>query len=82
MRSYKKVSKIEEINGLKDTLKRNEDALDYIQNVIYRTENLYKLDENDKEVEATLHTEQYIKFSLEYLDKCYTDRLKQLGVRL
>ena len=55
MRNQRKVSKIEEINSLKKTIKLNEDALDYIQNLIYRTDNLFKLDKTDKKVEEELN---------------------------
>lgn len=82
MRNVRKVSKLEEKNSLLETLSYNEDALDYIQNQIYQTNNILKLDPLDKEIEGRLNTEKYIKFSLEYLDKCYTDRLKKLGVKV
>ena len=82
MRELRKVSKLEEINSLKQTLVYNENALDYMQNNIYRTENMYKLDESDKEVKERLNTERYIKFSLEYLNKQYANRLKSLGVKV
>lgn len=81
-RNIRKVSKLEEKNSLLETLKYNDEALDYIQNQIYQTENILKLDPTDKIVEGRLNTERYVKFSLEYLDKCYCDRLKKLGVRL
>lgn len=80
MQKYRKVSKLEEKNSLLQTLDYNGLALDYIQNQIYKTENVLKLDEFDKNVQEQLNTEKYIKFSLEYLDKCYSDRLKKLGV--
>lgn len=82
MREYRKISKLEEVNSLKQTLQYNSVAIDYIQNNIYRTENLHKYDPSDKIVKEQLDTENYIKFSLEYLDKCYTDRLKKLGVKV
>lgn len=82
MQNYRKVSKLEEKNSLLQTLDYNNLALDYIQNQIYRTENVLKLDDTDTNVKTQLSTEKYIKFSLEYLDKCYSDRLKKLGVRV
>ncbi len=78
----RKVSKLEEKNSLLETLRHNEDALDYIQNQIYETENILNIDPGDAIIAGQLATERYIKFSLEYLDKCYTDRLKALGVKV
>lgn len=63
-----------------ESLAHNDDALDYIQNQIYRTENVLGLDPSDKQVQEQLNIEKYIQFSLRYLDKSYTDSLKKLGV--
>ncbi len=78
----KNVSKLELKNSLLETLKHNNDALDYIQNCIYRTENVLKLDPSDKSVQDQLNIEKYIQFSLNYLDKMYVDNLKNLGVKV
>ena len=82
MRTYRKVSKLEEINSLKETVVHNDASLDYITNELYRMENIFKLDETDEIVKENLISLRYIKFSLEYLDKMYRDRLKVLGVRI
>lgn len=82
MKNYRKVSKLEEKNSLLETIKHNELALDYIQNQIYETENILGIAPEDKYIQEKLNAEKYIKFSLEYLDKCYTDRLKKLGVKI
>lgn len=82
MRTYRKVSKLEEINSLKQTVVHNDASLDYITNELYRMENIFKLDETDKIIKENLESLRYIKFSLEYLDKMYRDRLKVLGVRV
>ena len=63
-----------------ESLAHNDDALDYIQNQIYRTENVLGFDPSDKQVQEQLNIEKYIQFSLRYLDKSYTDSLKKLGV--
>lgn len=78
----KTVSKLELKNSLLETLSHNNDALDYIQNQIYRTENVLNLDPADKSVQEQLNIEKYIQFSLRYLDKSYTDSLKKLGVKV
>ena len=82
MRTYRKVSKLEEINSLKDTIVHNDISLDYITNEMFRIENIYKLDETDKNIKENLNSLRYIKFSLEYLGNMYRDRLKVLGVRI
>lgn len=82
MRQEKKVSKLELKNSLLETLAHNDEALDYIQNQIYRTENVLGLDPSDKEVQEQLNIEKYIQFSLRYLDKMYVDNLKKLGVKV
>lgn len=76
----RKVSKLEEKNSILETLSWNDLALDYIQNEIYRMDNLHKFDTEDEQIKQSLDVLRYIKFSLEYLDKCYNDRLKKLGV--
>lgn len=78
----KNVSKLELKNSLLETLSHNDDALDYIQNAIYNTENILGLDPLDKNVQARLNTEKYIQFSLKYLDTMYSNKLKELGVKL
>ena len=76
-----KHSKLEEIKCLKDTLALNEEAIDYIDNHIFKVEDILKLCPEDEDVQYELKTSKYIKFSLEFLDKCYKDRLKVLGVK-
>ena len=41
------VSKLELRNSLKETISKNEDALDYLQNRISTVDNLVKYNEND-----------------------------------
>ena len=82
MRNDRKVSKLELKNSLLETLSHNDSALDYIQNEIYKTENVLGIDPADKQVQESLNIQKYIKFTLEYLDKQYTDTLKKLGVKV
>ena len=65
----RKVSKLEEKNSILETLSWNDLALDYIQNEIYRMDNLHKYDPQDKQIKESLDVLNYIKFSLEYFDK-------------
>ncbi len=76
----KKVSKLEEKQSILKTLEYNQDAMDYIQNKIYKLDNQYRAFPEDKEILTELNINKYILFSLDYLDKCYNDRLKCLGV--
>lgn len=76
----KKVSKLEEKQSILKTLEYNQDAMDYIQNKIYKLDNQYRTFPEDKEILTELNINKYILFSLDYLDKCYNDRLKCLGV--
>lgn len=69
-------------NSLLETLAHNEDAIDYIKNNISRTENILGYAPEDMEAQEQLKIEKYIEFSLNYLDKQYTDNLKRLGVHI
>lgn len=80
MKFRKNVSNEEIKNSLILTLEKNTIALDYIENVLHRTEDLYKYNEDDEDVKEQLDVLKYIKFSLTYLDKQYNDSLKKLGV--
>lgn len=76
------VSKLELKNSLLETIEHNNNALDYIQNEIYKTENILGVDPKDVQVQETLNIQKYIKFTLEYLDKQYSDNLRKLGVKI
>lgn len=76
----KKYSKLEEKQAILKTLEYNQDAMDYIQNAIYKLDNFYRAFPDDKVVLTELNINKYILFSLDYLDKCYNDKLKALGV--
>lgn len=78
----KTCSKLELKNSLLETLSHNNDALDYIQNQINASENVLGYMPEDKETQKRLNIEKYIQFSLNYLDKMYTDNLKKLGVKV
>lgn len=80
LKSKKQVSKEELKNSLLLSLEHNSDAIDYITNEISRFESYCKYNENDKTSVQTLTTLRYIKYSLDYLDKCYGDNLKRIGV--
>lgn len=79
MRNPKKVSNIEKINGLNQSLYYNTEALDYIQNEISRYENFVKYNEEDTQSLNTLNILRYIEFSLKYLDDTYNKGLILLG---
>lgn len=79
MKNPKKVSKIEKINSLKQTLYYNSEALDYLKNEISRYENFVKYNEDDTQALNTLNVLKYIEFSLKYLDDTYEKGLILLG---
>lgn len=79
MKNPKKVSNIEKINSLNQSLYYNTEALDYIQNEISRYENFVKYNEEDTQSLNTLNVLRYIEFSLKYLDDTYNKGLILLG---
>lgn len=82
LKSKKQVSKEELKNSLLLSLEHNASAIDYISNEISRFESYCKYNENDENSLSTLSTLRYIKYSLDYLDNCYSDNLKRIGVRI
>ena len=82
LKSKKQVSKEELKNSLLLSLEHNSSAIDYISNEISRFEDYCKYNENDESSLNILSTLKYIKYSLDYLDNCYSDSLKRIGVRL
>ena len=72
------VSKLELRNSLKETISKNEDALDYLQNRISTVDNLVKYNENDNVSKEQLKNLKYIEFCLKYLDGLYRDNLKKV----
>lgn len=78
----KNVPKIELIHSLKESVEKNSEALDYVQNEITRVSDRLEYVENDYVMEDTLKNLKYIEFTLQYLDSQYRKSLKQLGVRL
>ena len=72
------VIKLELRNSLKETISKNEDALDYLQNRISTVDNLVKYNENDNVSKEELKNLKYIEFCLKYLDGLYRDNLKKV----
>ena len=72
------VSKLELRNSLKETISKNEDALDYLQNRISTVDNLVKYNENNNVSKEELKNLKYIEFCLKYLDGLYRDNLKKV----
>ena len=72
------LSKLELRNSLKETISKNEDALDYLQNRISTVDNLVKYNENDNVSKEELKNLKYIEFCLKYLDGLYRDNLKKV----
>lgn len=82
LKNKKQVSKEELKNSLLLSLEHNADAIDYITNEISRFESYCKYNEEDKTSLQVLSILRYIKYSLDYLDNCYSENLKRIGVRV
>lgn len=82
MKKIKNVSNRELANSLLESIAHNDDAIDYIQNQIYKTENVLGYLPEDMEAQERLKIEKFIKFELEFIDKSYKDSLKRLGVNV
>ncbi len=82
MKKIKNVSNRELANSLLESIAHNDDAIDYIQNQIYKTENVLGYLPEDIESQERLKIEKFIKFELEFIDKSYKDSLKKLGVNI
>lgn len=80
MKKIKNVSNRELANSLLESLAHNDDAIDYIKNQIYRTENVLGYMPEDKETQERLKIEKYIEFVLNFTDESYKKSLKKLGV--
>lgn len=80
MKRLKNVTNKEKVDSLLETIAHNNDAIDYIQNQIYATENVLGYLPEDAEAQERLKIEKFIKFNLEYLDKQYKECLKRFGV--
>ena len=72
------VSKLELRKSLEETIKKNDIALDYLQNKISFVDNLVKYNENDDVSKEELNNLRYIEFCLKYLDGLYRDNLKKV----
>lgn len=82
MKKIKNVSNREIANSLLESIAHNEDAMDYIQNQIYSTENILGYLPEDIDAQERLKIERFIMFELEFIDKSYKDSLKKLGVSI
>lgn len=82
MKKIKNVSNKDLVNALLESISHNEDAIDYIQNQIYNTENVLGYLPDDADSQERLKIEKFIKFQLEFIDKSYKDSLKKFGVNV
>lgn len=64
--------------SLDDTIIKNNNALDYIQNKISKVQNLVDYNSDDVISIDELNNLKYIEFTLKYLDKSYKDSLRSL----
>lgn len=77
-----RVGKVEILKSLKNTMKQNTDALDYIENLIYQVQNELGYSPEDKNLQEDLESLKYIRFSLYYLDDMYMKAFNKHGGKL
>lgn len=73
-------NKQELIHSLKESILHNENAIDYIDNLIHKVEDELAYLENDITLTNELNNLKYIKFILDYIGLQYESSLKKLGV--
>ena len=73
-------NKQELIHSLKESILHNENAIDYIDNLIHKVEDELAYLENDITLTNELNNLKYIKFTLDYIGLQYESSLKKLGV--
>ena len=78
----KKVSKQDKIKCLKDTMKKNAEAIDYVEECLNIAKDRLSYNENDVQSQIDKEQLEYIKFTLYYLDKMYMKSFRTLGGKL
>ena len=73
-------NKQELIHSLKESILHNENAIDYIDNLIHKVEDELAYLENDITLSNELNNLKYIKFTLDFIGLQYESSLKKLGV--
>lgn len=81
MKFKKKVSKKELIDSLKDSIRKNRDALVYITCQKNRLLDALKFNENDLIAKDEYRNVCYIEFCLKFLYVQYKDSLSSMGVK-
>lgn len=65
--------------SIKETLKHNTEALDYVTNELNRTKDMLMYNENDVDLLYKKKCLEYLSGTLYFLDDSYMKSLKQLG---
>lgn len=81
-KNFQNKKSVEVLNSLKVTLNQNEEALDYVENNIRHFQDMLVISPEDVVLQQDLKSLQYIRFSLEYLDKVYSKTYKKYGGKL
>lgn len=82
MKRFAKVSKLEILHSLEDTIAKNEVALDCIVNWKNKVSDMLKYDDTQEDLQFDLEQLGYIEFCLRYLDDMYRKSYKQQGGKL
>lgn len=78
----KKSNKQKEIECLKETLSKNIEAIDYVENCLNVVDDRLSYNEGDEQSQYDKVQLEYIKFTLYYLDSMYMKSFKDLGGKL
>lgn len=82
MKKNKRVSYLEMQHSLRDTLEKNNIALDKLENWIHNVDDKLKYNEEDVELKEDLNVLKYIMFCMTYLDEQYSIAYKRVGGKL
>lgn len=75
-------SKNEIMHCLKDTIRKNDIAIDFINSEMLRRKDLVSYNPDDLNSKEEIKILEYILFSLNYLDDTYRKSYKKLGGKL
>ena len=82
MKIKKNVSNQQIVNSLKESIKKNDSALDYISIERKRYEDLIKYNPDDVVSEDIYRNLSYCEFTLKFLGEQYKEALSLRGVKL
>lgn len=79
MKEINKIDNTQLRTSIIESLERNADAIDYIENEKNRLIDLLEYIEVSYELSRSIEVLEYIQFSLKFLDDCYIKALSRIG---